>query len=125
MKLQTLSADLGSGSSVFSFPQSDQEITANVNSGSGSVDISLPEKTDITLRLQSASGALNITLPTGSAVQVEVMDSGSGGLSLPDSLSLISGDKDSGTWQSAGYAKATTKIEIKNLDRGSGSISIN
>jgi hypothetical protein len=125
MKLQTLSADLGSGSSVFTFPQSDQEITANLNSGSGSVEISLPEKTDITLRLQSASGSLNITLPTGSAVQVEVMDSGSGGLSLPDSLSLISGDKDSGTWQSAGYAKATTKIEIKILDRGSGSIFIN
>ena len=125
MKLQTLTADLGSGSSNFTLPQSDTEISAIVNSGSGSVNINLPEKTDITLRLQSGSGSLNISLPADTGVKVEVMDSGSGSLSLPSSLNQLSGDRNAGTWQSEGYAQAAAKITIKILDRGSGSISIN
>ena len=125
VKLQSLTADLGSGSSNFTLPQSDQAIKVNLNSGSGSVDFSLPEKTNVTLQLQSGSGSFNIILPKNSVARVEVMNSGSGSLNLPDSLTLVSGDNSEGTWQSTVYENAAERILIQILDRGSGSITIN
>jgi DUF4097 and DUF4098 domain-containing protein YvlB len=125
VKVQTLTADLGSGSSTFTLPQSDQDLAVNINSGSGSVNVALPENTNMTLKLESASGSVDINLPSGAALQVVVMDSGSGSLSLPENLTRISGDQNAGTWQTSGYDLATKRIVIKILDRGSGSISIN
>ena len=125
VQLQSLTADLGSGSSNFSLPQMNTPMDAEINSGSGSVNISLPSETNLTLRLQSGSGSVNIDLPANSAVRVEVMDSGSGSLSLPSSFTRSTGDIETGSWESSDYAQATTRILIQILDRGSGSISIN
>jgi len=124
IKVRSLTADLGSGSSNFSLVQADQDVTVDLNSGSGSVNISLPAETNVTLLLQSGSGSMTVQLPATSAVRVEVMDSGSGSLNLPGSLTHISGDNNIGTWQSEGYDQANERILIKILDRGSGSISI-
>lgn len=125
LKLQSLKADMGSGASNFTLPQSDQDMTLDLNSGSGSVNLSLPSSTNVTLQIQSGSGALNIALPANAAVRIEVMNGGSGSLNMPGTLVSTSGNSDSGTWQSAGYDQATERILIQILDRGSGSISIN
>lgn len=124
VKLQSLNADLGSGASDFSLPQSNQDMAFDLNSGSGSVNMSLPSSTNVTLKIQSGSGALNVALPANAAVRIEVMNGGSGSLNLPGTLIPTSGNSDSGTWQSAGYDQATERILIQILDRGSGSISI-
>jgi DUF4097 and DUF4098 domain-containing protein YvlB len=124
VNVQSLSADLGSGSSTFKLPQLKTSQMVDLNSGSGSVTMSIPAETDVTLRLQSASGSISISIPAGAAVHIEVMDSGSGSLSVPSGLLKISGDDKTGTWESNGYAQAAHHILIKILDRGSGSISI-
>jgi DUF4097 and DUF4098 domain-containing protein YvlB len=92
VNVQSLSADLGSGSSTFKLPQLKTSQMVDLNSGSGSVTMSIPAETDVTLRLQSASGSISISIPAGAAVHIEVMDSGSGSLSVPSGLLKISGD---------------------------------
>jgi len=124
IQLETLTADLGSGSSNFTLPQVESELVASVDSGSGSVNISLPAQTNLTLRLQSGSGSVNVSLPAGAAVRVDVMDTGSGSLHLPNGLDRVGGNDETGTWESAGYADAAVKILIQIVNQGSGSISI-
>jgi hypothetical protein len=124
IQLEELTADLGSGASNFTLPQVENGFAASVDSGSGSVNISLPAETEVKLRLQSGSGAVNVSLPSGAAVRVEVMDSGSGSLHLPNSLTQLSGDNETGNWESTGYANAAIKILIQIINQGSGSISI-
>ncbi|MEA5077072.1 MAG: DUF5668 domain-containing protein [Anaerolineaceae bacterium] len=124
LQLESLTADLGSGSANFTLPESKSSILVNIDSGSGAVNLSLPEKTNLTLRIQSGSGAVNVSLPADAAVQVEVRDSGSGSLHLPSSLNLTSGDSETGTWETKGYSASSVKILIQILDQGSGSISI-
>lgn len=124
IQLETLTADLGSGASSFTLPQTDSPISADINSGSGAVDFNIPDKTDVTLRVESGSGAIAIDVPNDAGVMVEVMDSGSGALSLGSFLEKKSGDEKTGTWESANYGSATHRILIKLLDRGSGAISI-
>lgn len=124
LKLDSLTANLGSGASNFTLPKTRAEMMVAIDSGSGSVNLSLPDSTPVTLRLQSGSGSVNVSLPEGAAVQVEVRDSGSGSLHLPSSLKQVSGDGNTGLWESDGYANAAVKILIQIIDQGSGSISI-
>lgn len=126
LKLNSLRADMGSGSSSFTFPQSSQAYEAEINSGSGSVRIDLPSETNMTLILDSGSGSLNVSLPRNAAVQIEVLDSGSGSLNLPASFQSMPGSYGDGMgkWQSSGYTAAAYKIQIQITNRGSGSINI-
>lgn len=122
--LDSLSAELASGSSDFTLPESVKPQTLIFDSGSGSVDIDLPANTSVTLKLSSGSGSVNISLPADAEVRIEVRDTGSGSLNLPDFVSRISGDIETGTWQTAGYSRAANPILIQITDRGSGSINI-
>jgi hypothetical protein len=124
IQLKSLTTDLGSGSSSFILPKSEDQLDVDINSGSGSVSLTIPDQTNVTIRIQSGSGALDIQLPQGTGVRVEVMDSGSGSLDLGSSLTKISGDDETSTWESKNYEQSVQHILIKLLDRGSGSISI-
>jgi hypothetical protein len=124
LQLESLNADLGSGSSNFTIPASETSEDVTFNSGSGSVNVDLPAATTLTMQLESGSGSVSINLPADAEVRIEVMDSGSGSLSLPNSASRVSGDVETGAWESAGYATAAHPILIQIIDRGSGSISI-
>ncbi len=124
LQLESLTADLGSGASNFTLPESNSPLLVDIDSGSGAVNLSLPEKTNLTLRIQSGSGAVNVSLPADTAVRVEVRDSGSGSLNLPNSLNRISGGTETGTWETEGYADSSIRILIQILYQGSGSISI-
>lgn len=124
LKLESLTADLGSGASNFTLPQTTSSLMVNIDSGSGAVNLSLPDKTNLTLRIQSGSGAVNVSLPADAALQMEVRDTGSGSLHLPSSLRQVSGDNETGTWETDGFADAPVKILIQILNQGSGSISI-
>lgn len=125
LQLNSLHADMGSGSSRFTLPRSDQAYEAVINSGSGSVSLDLPAETNLTLYLDSGSGSLNVNLPKDTAVMIEVLDSGSGSLNLPDVLQSVSGSYGDGMgkWQTAGYDSAAVKIHIQVTNRGSGSVN--
>lgn len=127
MKLTSLQAAMGSGSSQFDFPVSDTPYTAVIESGSGSVNMTLPAETDLELTLDSGSGSVNISVPAASGLRIEVMDSGSGSLNIPDGMEQIGGsaDMETGAWQTAGFDTAPSKITIKIYSRGSGSVNIN
>lgn len=126
MKLTSLQAAMGSGSSNFDLPVSDMPYSAIIESGSGSVEITLPAETDLELTLDSGSGSVNISVPSTSGLRIEVMDSGSGSLNIPGGMEQIGGgaDMETGTWQTAGFDTAANKITIKIFNRGSGSINI-
>lgn len=124
IQLDALTANLGSGSSNFIFPESAASEQITLDSGSGSVSADLPANTTLTVQLESGSGSVTINLPTDAEVRIEVMDSGSGSLSVPSNATRVSGDVETGAWESAGYASAEHPILIQILDRGSGSISI-
>ena len=116
----------GSGSMNMDVPGS-SNLNLTLSSGSGSINIDVADLTSLTLTLSSASGSVHVNVPDGAALRIEVMDSGSGSLSVPGGLPRIEGNSDdhTGTWQSADYETATVKILIKVASRGSGSISIN
>jgi hypothetical protein len=125
--LNSFRSDFGSGSASITLPVTEDAYSAEIESGSGSVTIDLPSDTDMTLTLDSGSGSISVDVPSDVALRVEVMDDGSGSLSLPNDL-VKSADATSfsiGSWQSDDYANAAAKILIKILGQGSGSISIN
>lgn len=126
MKLTSLQAAMGSGSSQFELPVSDTPYTALIESGSGSVNMTLPAETNLELTLDSGSGSVNISVPAASALRIEVMDSGSGSLNIPGGMEQIGGgvDMETGAWQTAGFDTAASKITIKIFNRGSGSVNI-
>ena len=125
LNLAKLSIDAASGSTNLRLPTSAQSYTVDYQGASGSADISLPAETTLTLTLHGASGSLSVSLPATTAIQIQVNDSGSGSISVPGSLTRISGSGKTGTWQSANYATAETKVTIIVQDAGSGSISFN
>jgi len=60
-------------------------------------------------------------------VRIEVLNGGSGSVSIPNRFMRVSGSSDQkeGAWETAGYAQADHKILIQVVDLGSGSFSLN
>lgn len=125
LQLQTLTADLGSGSSDFTLPETSEPQMIKIGSGSGSVHVRVPAATTVTLQLDSGSGSVAVDLPADAEFRIEVMNDGSGSLHLPSEATRVSGDIETGAWETSGYATAANPILIQILDRGSGSIWIN
>jgi hypothetical protein len=126
VELNSLQTDFGSGSSDIILPQTSKSYTAEIQSGSGSVNINIPKDTSMTLTLDAGSGSNSVNVPAGTSFRIEVMDDGSGSLSLPSGLkkSSDSNDFSVGAWESTNYETAATKVLIQILGQGSGSISI-
>lgn len=79
------------------------------------------------MHLEGGSGSINITVPPDAAVRLEVLNGGSGSVSIPNSFMRVSGSSDQkeGAWETAGYPQAGHKILIQVVDLGSGSFSLN
>ena len=124
--LQSLRTDFGSGASTVKLPESVTPYVVEIQSGSGSVNLTLPKDTNLKLTLDSGSGSVNVTLPSGTALSIEVLDEGSGSLNLPSGLVKANGNADVslGIWKTEGYDTAAHKIQIVILSRGSGSVNI-
>jgi hypothetical protein len=90
------------------------------------MDLTLLEGTSVTLRLRGGSGSQTIHLPAGTALRLEVQDSGSADVRRPSSMQQVedgNGD-DEGVWETDGYDQAGTKILIVIEELGSGGIRI-
>lgn len=126
LQLTSLQTDLGSGASTITLPQSKESYSVDIESGSGSVTVRVPDQASLSLSLDTGSGATSVHLPTNAAVRIEVNDDGSGSFDLPNDLvkAKDSSDYDIGAWQTANYDSAQYKILIQILGQGSGSVSI-
>jgi hypothetical protein len=119
--------DQGSGSLTLQLPPSTQPYIADLNGGSGSMNITFPVGGDITARIDGGSGSINLHLASGTAVQLEIHSAGSGSVNVPDWLQAVKlyNNGKEGTWKTAGFDQAQHKLFIICNDLGSGSFNIN
>ena len=95
-----------------------------LDTGSGPADLSIPSGADATVELRAGSGPVGIDVPEGGAVKLEARDDGSGPLRVAPFLRRVSGNGDTGVWESPGFAGATRRIVITVASAGSGSITV-
>jgi len=107
-------------------PVSADGYDVDINGSAGSLNVTLPENTNITVHLDGSAGSSTFTLPSNHALRVEVLDGGLGSVDLPGNLLRISGsgDDQEGVWEVANFDTATYKIIIIISHVGPGSINI-
>lgn len=127
LRLTGFSMDQGSGSLQLELPPSTQRYNANINGGSGSMSLTFPAEGDLTVRLNGGSGSINLKIPAETAVRLEIRNSGSGSVNVPDRLMAVKVFENfkEGTWETAGFDQAAHKLIIICDDLGSGSFNIN
>jgi hypothetical protein len=92
-----------------------------LDGGNGSVEATLPAG-DYDVRVDSGNGRVVLHLPQNVAARV-AYDSGNGSVNLDDRFQRVSGDRDEGVYETAGYDRAAGGITI-DLDSGNGSVTI-
>ncbi|OGO20278.1 MAG: hypothetical protein A2Z14_16220 [Chloroflexi bacterium RBG_16_48_8] len=148
LELTDVDIDGGSGSTDLFLPASTSPYTAIIDGGSGSFYIELENRTnirteirvgsgsfdivigsgsDMEARIEGGSGSLEVDVPSDVGVRIEVRERGSGSVNVPTTYDLVDdiddNDKDTGIWETDGYANASRKIEI-TFDPGSGSLEV-
>lgn len=118
-----LDFETGSGRVEFTLGEG-SDVNLRWNGASGSQRLVIGKETSLDAAMETGSGSVNIDLPTDAAVRLEVTDAGSGGISVPSWMKRIQGQGKEGIWESAGYASAQKRITI-SLHTGSGSVTIN
>jgi hypothetical protein len=125
LKLAGLSMDAGSGSIDLALPQSENPYNAAIEGGSASLDLTAQCGKDLEVRLDGGSGSMTIDLPENCPARVEVLNSGSGSVGLPNWLQQVEdGDDDEGAWETAEFTRAGDSIVVVVEDIGSGSFSV-
>jgi hypothetical protein len=119
--------DSGSGSVNLSFSEG-LESSMRIETGSGSVRISLEGRTNATIEVDSGSGSVTFILPDDVGLRLVVRDGGSGSVNPRADMDLADDlnddDDDVGIWETPGYDQADYQIEIIIDDAGSGSINL-
>jgi hypothetical protein len=116
--------DAGSGGLTMNvFGRADVSIRTGIDSGAQTFNIIAPANVALTAT-DGGSGLLTINVPDNAAVRLEILDDGSGSLSLPSWLVRVDGRDDEGTWQSDGFAEAEYQITIRLEEVTSGDIVI-
>jgi hypothetical protein len=113
--------DVGSGSCDFDLTELELD-HLEIDGGSGSVTISLPDDSFLG-SIDGGSGSITMIVPDDVGLELEI-DRGSGGLRLNDTFVFISGDEDDyGIWRTEGYDNAEVQLSIE-VDQGSGSLLV-
>ena len=93
-----------------------------LDSGSGSIHLTLPDDQSFQFEMDSGSGSVQIDIPEDTGIRVE-LDSGSGSFNPGSNFDLVSGERSGdGIWESDNYDSAKYTIEMQ-IDQGSGSIT--
>ena len=120
LTLTALTLNSSNGSVQATLPDGDYNI--NVDSGNGSVTLTLPGAGQQAMRLDSGNGRAVLALPEGVEARVEY-DLGNGRLSVDERFTQVSGDRDEGVYETAGYDAAAEGIAVR-IDSGNGSVTI-
>ena len=118
--LSEFALDGGSGRLEVILPGGDY--AAEVDVGSGAVELTLPSSGQLRLEIDGGSGRVVIMLPASLAARVE-LDSGSGAFQPDDRFQLDREDGDVEIWETANFESASEWVEIE-IDQGSGQIVI-
>lgn len=120
LALRRLALDGGSGAFTAVLP--DGDYTAVMDMASGAATVQLAQAGNQGLTIDGASGALLLILPRGREARLE-LDSGSGGITLPEGLfaTVTGSDAGEGVWETAGYDSAPERIDLR-IDIGSGHV---
>lgn len=121
-RLTLTALDINSGSGSIDIQLPDGSYHMNVDTGSGASSWRLPANANGSYRFNTGSGALSLSLPAGVEARIE-LDRGSGAFSADDRFTLVEGDDENGAWETPGYDSAEERLLIE-IDSGSGSVSI-
>ena len=146
LNLSNFWMDVGSGAVRLTLPAAPEAYQAGVVGGSGSLHLSLEDGAEADLSLETHSGSVELRvgqdaslqivastgsgsvrflLPEDAGVRFEVVESGSGSVSVSNRFEKISGSEaKEGVWQTAGWETAARRIHIIIEDQGSGSITV-
>lgn len=126
LKLTDLNIDTSMGSMIVTLPVSAEAYAVDINGSAGSLEMTLPENTNLTLHYDGSAGSAEFILPSNQALRVEVLDGGLGSVNLPSHLVRVSGSVDAqeGVWEVTDFDSATYKILIIISHVGPGSINI-
>ena len=126
LALNALTIDGGSGSLALALPAADEAYEAQLDGGSGAQTVEVPVDAAGSLSYEGGSGSLRLIIGDTAAVRVEVQDSGSGSVRMPNGWEQIEdGDDDEGVWESATFADSEDRqFVIVVREVGSGSIEV-
>jgi hypothetical protein len=126
VSLYPVMIDGGSGSFYIEL-ENRSNITTNIDVGSGSFDVLIGSGSNVDALIEGGSGSIDIDVPDDVGVRIVIRDRGSGSVNVPTSYDLIDdmddNDRDTGIWETEGYADAYQKVEI-TFDPGSGSFDV-
>ncbi len=124
LNLTGLKVDAASGSVTVTLPATKEKYKAAFEGASGSMKVEVP-CSPIEIRLDGASGSMNLDVPDKCPLRVDVRDTGSGSIHLPDDLTQTrsGGDDEEGVWESEDAGSDPT-IQVTIINAGSGSLRI-
>ncbi len=92
--------------------------------GSGGMNLSVAPRTDLQLTLAIGSGNVALDLPEEAPIRLTISDDGSGWVRVAGFLTRRSGRGDTGVWESAALARGGRVIEVNVIKVGSGNLTI-
>ncbi|NWF71080.1 MAG: hypothetical protein HXY40_18510 [Chloroflexi bacterium] len=122
LTLRGLNVNAGVGAVNVLLPASDAAYSANLNGGTGQMDVTIPENTAVEVRVSGGVGEVEIDVPEGAAVRIEAQ-TGLGGVNVPGGYTRVSGRDNNGTWQSPDYRTDARQIRIV-YQGGVGSLNV-
>lgn len=123
LKLRDLAINTGVGRVSGTLPASSTGYGVAINGGVGEVRLTLPANTSIDVKVSGGVGSMDLDVPNEAAVRLQA-SSGMGAVNVLSSMSRTSGEMPGeGTWETAGFAEATTKITIY-YSGGVGSLTV-
>jgi hypothetical protein len=128
IQLTRLHVNSGVGSVNLTVPAMPDSYDVSISGGTGSTNITVEEGAAINLDITGGVGSVTVDVPNGTAVRLDA-STGVGQINVPSDYERTSGDEenfvgDEGIWQSPGYDNADRKITI-TYDGGVGSFTIN
>lgn len=127
LQLTRLNVNSGVGSMNLSLPVMADAYDVTINAGTGSIDIGIVEGSIVNLDINGGVGGVTIDVPDSAAVRIEA-STGVGGIDVPGNYQQVSGDEsdfvgERGVWQSDNFENASESITIE-FDGGVGGLTI-
>lgn len=119
LALSGLSIDSSNGSFEASLPDGDYDV--RLNGGNGSVALALADSGAGEWRVDGGNGSITLALPRGVAARVEY-DTGNGSMNVDGRFTRVSGDRDEGVYETAGYSAGEGVVFV--VETGNGSVTI-
>lgn len=119
LMLTALALDGSNGSLAAALPDGTYDVS--LNGGNGGVDLYLPDEGGGTVRVEGGNGGIDIFLPRGVEARVEY-DTGNGSMNVDGRFERVSGDRDEGVYETAGYNAGDGVLFV--VETGNGSVEI-